>query len=86
MWTYATKLAGLRVPLMMAKEESSSPWEKLANSIQNTISQRELTVKEIGNNGVEKSVTATETIIAPNREQKQLASTIINQILNKEAA
>lgn len=81
MWTYATKLAGLRVPLMLAKEEAGNPWEKLANSIQNTLLQRELSVKEINEHGTEKLVTAKETVIQQSPEQRRLASEIVNQTL-----
>jgi len=84
MWAYATKLAGLRVPLMKAAEESGNPWERLANSIHNAVSQRELSVREIDENGVEKIVTAKETqlIHGPTSEQTQLASTIVEQVLS----
>jgi hypothetical protein len=82
MWAYATKLAGLRVPMMMAKEESGSPWEKLAQSIQNTMTQRELTIKEVNENGIERSITAKE-ISAPNREQQRLADSIVGDILSE---
>jgi hypothetical protein len=67
---------------MLAKEESESPWEKLANSIKSTILQRELTVKGIDEHGIEKSVTAKETVIQPNPAQMQLASEIVGQVLN----
>ena len=82
MWAYATKLAGLRVPMMMAKEESGSPWEKLAQSIQNTMVQRELTVKEVNENGIERSITAKE-ISAPNPAQQKLADSIVEDILSE---
>lgn len=83
MWAYATKLAGLRVPMMGAKEESESPWERLANSIKNTLAQRELTVKEVGSDGKERSVTAREISVQPSAEQKQMASEIVGQILSR---
>ena len=82
MWAYATKLAGLRVPMMLAKEESGSPWEKLANSIKNTMTQRELTIKEVTENGLERSITAKE-ISAPSREQQNLADSIVGDILSE---
>jgi hypothetical protein len=82
MWAYATKLAGLRVPMMMAKEESGSPWEKLAQSIQSTMTQRELTIKEVGENGIERSITAKE-ISPPNQAQQNLADSIVGDILSE---
>jgi len=82
MWAYATKLAGLRVPMMMAKEESGNPWEKLANSIQNTMVQRELVIKEVNENGLERSITAKE-ITSPNPEQQRLAESIVGDILSE---
>jgi len=82
MWAYATKLAGLRLPMMLAKEESGSPWEKLANSIKNTMIQRELTIKEVNEHGIEKSITARE-ISQPSTEQRQLADSIVGNILGE---
>jgi hypothetical protein len=82
MFSYATKLAGLRVPLMRAMEESESPWEKLANQIKNTISQRELSVRETDEHGTERLVTAKETIVQQNPAQVQLANTIVGQVLD----
>jgi len=81
MWTYVTRLAGLRIPMMGAKEEAGSPWERLANSIKNTMTQRELTVKEVDVYGVEKSITAREIAVQPSAEQRQMASDIVGQIL-----
>lgn len=85
MWAYATKLAGLRMPMMGAKEDSSSPWERLANSIHNTMATRELSVKEVDMYGREKMVTAREVVgvgtIQPSLEQKQMAQEIVGQIL-----
>jgi hypothetical protein len=83
MWAYATKLAGLRVPLMMAKEESGNPWEKLANSIQNTMTQRELTIREVNENGIEKVTTTKETMIQQSPEQRQLVDAIVGQVLRE---
>ena len=80
-WAFATKLAGLRVPLMLAKESAESPWEKLANSIRNTVIQKELTVREVNEDGIEKVTTAKETTIQQNPVQRQLANTIVDQVL-----
>jgi len=83
MWAYAVKMAGLRVPMMGAREESSSPWEKLANSIQNTmaLAQREMVmVQEI--NGTQ-SFTARETIIEPSAEQKRIAGEIVQNMIRQ---
>ena len=101
MWTYVTKLAGIRIPMMRAKEESTSPWERLANSIKNTMN-RELTVREVDVYGVEsgvthrteKSITARETVELgpvdidpePSFEQRQMASGIVEQMLAKARA
>jgi hypothetical protein len=84
MWSYATKLAGLRVPLMTAKEDSESPWEKLANQIRNTTLQRELSVKQIDEHGTERITTAKETVVQYNPAQLQLANEIVGQVLNSE--
>lgn len=83
MWAYVTKLAGIRLPMMGAKEEVGSPWERLANSIKTTLAQRELTLKEVNMDGVEQSITAKETIIQPSPEQRKLASSIVGQVLDK---
>ena len=82
MWAYATKLAGIRMPLMGAKEESVNPWERLANSIRNTMA-RELTVREVDVFGAEKSVMAREVIIQSNPEQKRITNEIVERILSK---
>ncbi len=83
MWTYATRLAGLRVPMMVAAGQSDSPWERLANSIKHTVSQRELVVKEEPNGT--KSVTAREIVIEPSAEQKQVASDIVEKMIQQAA-
>jgi len=63
MWSYAVKMAGLRVPMMGAQQSSSSPWERLANSIKNTLAQRELTVIQEPS-GIQ-TITAKEIIVEP---------------------
>ena len=83
MWTYATRLAGLRVPMMIAADKSGSPWERLANAIKQTVSQRELVVKEEWDGT--KSVTARETIIEPSTEQKQVANDIVENMIRQAA-
>ncbi len=80
-WSYAVKMAGLRVPMMGAKEQSSSPWERLANSIKTTLSQRELTVVQEPDGT--KSVTAKEIVIEPSLEQKQMASDIVQRMIRQ---
>lgn len=82
-WAYATKMAGLRVPLMRAKDESVSPWERIANAIKNTVSQRELTVIQEPS-GVQ-SITAREVIIEPSAEQKQVVSDIVRRTIQQMA-
>lgn len=81
MWAYATKLAGLRVPMMGAKDESGSPWENLANAIKSTIVQKELTVREDVNGS--RSVTAKEVVIEPSAEQRQMASDIVQRMIEQ---
>lgn len=79
MWAYVTKLAGIRVPMMGAREESGSPWERLANSIRNT--QREITVKQEINGT--RQITATETTqqieVVPSQEQRDIAKRILQE-------
>lgn len=82
MWSYAVKMAGLRVPMMGAQQETGSPWEKLANAIQHTLAQRELTYMEEPS-GM-RTITAKEIVIEPSPEQKRMASEIVQQILAKE--
>jgi hypothetical protein len=84
MWAYATKLAGLRVPMMRAMDESESPWEKLAASIRNTMTQKELSVKTIDEHGTEQLVTAKETVIHQDPAQLQLANSIVGQVLSEQ--
>ncbi len=79
MWAYAVKMAGLRVPMMGAQQESSSPWERLANSIKSTLSQRELTV--IQEPDGTKSITAKEVVIEPSPEQRRMASDIVQRMI-----
>jgi len=74
-------MAGLRVPMMGAKEESASPWERLANSIKETLAQRELTVIQAPNGS--QSITARETIVEPSREQRQVANDIVQRMIDK---
>lgn len=78
-WAYATKMAGLRVPLMRAKEESASPWQRIANAIRNTMAQRELTVSE--DISGTRSITAKEIVIEPSPEQKQMAADIVQRTI-----
>ena len=84
-WAYATRLAGLRIPMMGAKEGlEGGSWERLANSITKT--QRELTVRMVDLDGTEKSVTARETVAQPSQEQRQMASEIVGQMLDRAKA
>lgn len=83
MWTYAVKLAGLRMPMMGAATESGSPWERLANAISTTMSQRELSVKKVDVFGVEESVTARETVLVPSAEQRQIASDVVRRMMER---
>ncbi len=83
MWTYITRLAGIRMPIIGAPQSDGSPWERLANTIKNTMTQRELTVKEVDVYGVEKSITAKEIAVQPSPEQRQMASDIVGQMLSK---
>jgi len=81
MWAYAVKMAGLRVPMMGAQETSSSPWERLANSIRNTMAQREVTmVQEVDGT---QSITARETIIEPSPEQRKVAADIVQRMIQQ---
>lgn len=80
-WSYAVKMAGLRVPMMGAQQESASPWERLANSIKNTLAQREMTV--IQEPDGTKSITAKEIVVEPSPEQRQMADDIVQRMLDK---
>jgi hypothetical protein len=79
MWSYAVKMAGIRLPMMLSKSEAGSPWERLANSIKSTLEQRDITVREELDGS--RSIMASETIIRPTEEQTQLASDIVRGIL-----
>lgn len=81
MWAYATKLAGLRVPMMGAKDESGSPWESLANAIQHTMVQKELTVRQEPDGS--RSVTAKELVIEPSAEQRRIANDIVQRMIEQ---
>lgn len=81
MWSYAVKMAGLRVPVMGAQQESSSPWERLANSIKSTLAQREMTV--IQEPDGTKSITAKEVVIEPSPEQRQMADEIVQRMIQR---
>ena len=81
MWSYAVKMAGLRVPMMGAQHETESPWERLANSIKTTLSQRELTV--IQNPDGVQSVTAKEIVLEPSTEQKQVTNDIVRRMIEQ---
>ncbi len=82
-WAYAVKMAGLRVPMMGATDKSESPWEKLANAIKSTVSQRELVVAEKPDGT--KSVTAREVVIQPSVEQKKMANDIVQRTIQQMA-
>ena len=82
-WAYATKMAGLRVPLMGALKESTSPWERIANAIKNTMSQRELTVAQAPDGT--QSITAREVTIEPTAEQKQVVSDVVQRTIRQMA-
>lgn len=81
MWAYAVKMAGLRVPMMGAEQESGSPWERLANAIKTTMVQKELTLEQKPNGS--QSITAREVTIVPSVEQTQMASDIVQGMLDK---
>lgn len=85
-WIYVTRLAGIRMPVIGAGQETGNPWERLANAIQNTATQRELTVKQTDIYGTEKSITAREIPIEPSPEQRQMASDIVGQMLSRAGA
>lgn len=81
MWAYAVKMAGLRVPMMGTPQDSGNPWERLANSIKNTMAQRELSVVQEPDGT--KSITAKETVIEPSPEQRQVASDIVQRMIQR---
>lgn len=85
MFAYAVKMAGLRVPMMGAKAESGSPWERLANSIKQTLAQslgqREMTLIQAPDGT--QSITAKETIVEPSAEQRQVANDIVQNMIDK---
>lgn len=83
MFAYATKLAGLRMPMMGAKTESASPWERLANAIKTTVNQKELTLSQAVDGT--QSITAKETIIEPSLEQRQMANEVVQRALQHVA-
>lgn len=85
MWSYAVKLAGLRIPMMGAEKQSGSPWERLANAVHNTMNQKELTMREVDVFGVEKTITARETVIQPSAEQRQLANDVVRKMMEQAA-
>ena len=79
MWSYAVKMAGIRVPMMGAQNEVGNPWERLANSIKHTLTQRDVMVtKELDGS---ETVRAREITIKPDPEQQKVANQIIQQIL-----
>ncbi|KKL90874.1 hypothetical protein LCGC14_1900350 [marine sediment metagenome] len=84
MWAYAVKMAGLRVPMMGAEKESSSPWERLANSIKQTMNQKELTIEQKPDGT--QSIIATEITIEPSQEQRMIASNIVQEMLQRAGA
>lgn len=77
-WSYVTKLAGIRMPMMSAKLEGGSPWARLANVVKNTIEQRELTIKS-SINGSGQVITARETIVGPSLETQRAIDDIISE-------
>ena len=84
-WTYAVKMAGLRIPLMGAKEESGNPWEVLANRIQHTLTEQKTLQLELNADGKPKMVTASETkqvMEVRTEEQRQKVEDIVSGILN----
>ena len=88
-WTYATRMAGLRVPMMGAREEAGSPWERLANAIKTTLGQAEpIGVQRVALTMIEqpdgtKSVIAEETSLTPNPEQQQVVNEIVRKMMDK---
>lgn len=95
MWAYAIKIAGIRLPIIETGLPSGSPWERLANTIQHTIKQRELELRQVGQDGVSQIVTAREMEIQPvvgmddNRtpepsiEQRQLIKRLVAQAIER---
>ena len=79
MWAYAVKMAGIRMPMMNAQLESGNPWERLANSIKQTLTQRDLTITK--NWDGKESITAREITMKPDPEQVKRANTIVQSIL-----
>ena len=88
-WTYATRMAGLRVPMMGAREEAGSPWERLANAIKTTLGQSELTgVQQRALTVTQQldgtqSIVAKETTVVPNQEQQQVVNDIVQKMMDK---
>ena len=81
MWAYAVKMAGIRVPMMNTQLESGNPWERLANSIKQTLTQRDLTITKDWDG--RKSITAREITIKPDPEQVQRANAIVQAVLGQ---
>ena len=83
MWSYAVKMAGIRVPMMGAQNEVGNPWERLANSIKQTLTQRDVVItKELDGS---ESIRAREITVEPNPEQQRIADSLVKQILNQVA-
>ena len=79
MWSYAVKMAGIRVPMMGANQEVGNPWERLANSIKQTLTQRDMVItRELDGS---ETVRARELTIKPDPEQQRVANQIIQRIL-----
>ena len=81
MWSYAVKMAGLRMPMMNAQLESGNPWERLANSIKNTLTQRDITVTKDWDG--KESITAREITIKPDPKQVQRANEIVKRMIQQ---
>ena len=85
-WAYAVKMAGLRVPLMGAEQDTGSPWERLANSIKQTMVQKELVIEQKPNGSQSITTKEISTTIEPSPEQKELASEVVKRMLAQAGA
>ncbi len=76
-WSYAAKMAAMRVPVMFVGGPGESSWEKLSKAIGPLVQQREVTVREeVG--GI-KTVTAKEILVESTMSRQ--AAEIVKAIL-----
>ncbi len=80
-WAYAVKMAGLRVPMMRSGEEGGNPWEKFANAVQQTMTQRDMVVREEVDGT--KTTTAREIVVEPSAEQRLVSDGIVERMLQR---